>query len=66
MSEIQKKSLGEEENYHDGIIKFGPNLADNKIFQLIRKNSEFAQKNIVSLYRGVNDKNVRVQLGGFE
>jgi hypothetical protein len=31
----------------------------------MRQNSEFAKRNVVSIYRGLNDKNVRMQLGGF-
>jgi hypothetical protein len=65
LSGVYKKSLGEEEPYHDGVIKFGPNLLDNKMFQLIKNQSEFVRRNVVSVYRGVNDRNVRLQLGGF-
>lgn len=48
------------------MINFGPSLKDNKMFQLLKKQSQFIPYDIVSIYRGSNDKNVRLQLGGFE
>ena len=41
-------------------------MQNNKIYQLLKANNEFITKDIVSIYRGINDKNVRMQLGGFE
>jgi hypothetical protein len=32
---------------------------------MIKTGSDFVKNDIVSIYRGVNDKNVRMQLGGF-
>lgn len=50
----------------DGVISFGPNLTNNKIYQMIKNGSQYVKNDIVSIYRGVNDKNVRMQLGGFQ
>lgn len=64
MDSIDHKKLDESDK-RDGLISFGPNLADNKIYQLIKNSTEFVKNDMVSIYRGVNDKNVRMQLGGF-
>lgn len=64
LDSIDHKKLDESDK-RDGLISFGPNLADNKIYQLIKNSTEFVKNDIVSIYRGVNDKNVRMQLGGF-
>lgn len=50
----------------DGLITFGPNMGNNRIYQMIKNGSEFVKNDIVSIYRGTNDKNIRMQLGGFE
>ena len=36
------------------------------MFQLFKKQSDYIPHDIISIYRGSNDKNVRLQLGGFE
>lgn len=41
-------------------------MANNKIYQLLKNGTDFIKNDIVSIYRGVNDKNIRMQLGGFE
>ena len=41
-------------------------MGNNRIYQMIKNGSEFVKNDIVSIYRGTNDKNIRMQLGGFE
>lgn len=50
----------------DGLITFGPTLAENKIYAMIKNQSDIIKEDVVSIYRGINDKNARMQLGGFE
>lgn len=48
------------------MMNFGPDLNENKIFKLFKTQSDYIPHDIISIYRGSNDKNVRLQLGGFE
>lgn len=48
------------------MMGLGPELPKNKIFQLMKTQSDFVSRDIVSIYRSANDKNVRMQIGGFE
>ena len=41
-------------------------MKENIIFSQIKSESDFLNKDVVSIYRGINDKNTRVQLGGYE
>lgn len=47
-------------------MKFGPSAENNKIYHEIKKNSEYIEKDYIAIYRGFNDKNARLQLGGYE
>ena len=49
----------------DGLVSFGPDLAENKIYSKLKESSEFIQKDLISIYRGINDKHVFMQLGGY-
>lgn len=63
--EIRQSKEGEP-LLQDGLITFGPSLADNKIFKAIKEKTDYISKDVVSIYRGVNDKEVQLQLGGYE
>lgn len=47
-------------------MSIGPKLKDNKIYQEIKKNTDFINYDIVSIYSGVGERNNRLQLGGYE
>ena len=66
MSDIKTKKYEGNDGKRDGRIEFGPNLLENKIYQKIKEKTEFISRDVISIYRGVNDKNTRVQLGGYE
>ena len=61
-----RQSEGEESQLEDGIIAFGPDMTLSNIYKEIKKNSEYIEKDIISIYRGAGDKEVQMQLGGFE
>jgi hypothetical protein len=46
-------------------MTLGPNFERNKIYQEIKKNTEFIQNDVIALYRGSLPGSVRLQLGGF-
>jgi hypothetical protein len=46
-------------------MTLGPRLKENKIYQEIKKNTDFINLNIVSIFSGVGEKNNRIQLGGY-
>ena len=50
----------------NGIMTLGPRLKENKIYQEIKKNTDFINLNIVSIFSGVGEKNNRIQLGGYQ
>jgi hypothetical protein len=47
-------------------MSIGPKMKDNKIYQEIKKNTDFINYDIVSIYSGVGERNNRLQLGGYE
>lgn len=48
-----------------GLITFGPDLSKNLIYQEMKKNTFFIEKNVIAIYHGLSD-NIRLQLGGYE
>lgn len=48
-----------------GRMTLGPQLKDNRLYQEIKKNTDFIQANIVAVYSGVGERNNRIQLGGY-
>lgn len=64
MDGVRKKGEEEEEGYSDkdkgkreelanGVMTLGPKMKDNKIYQEIKKNTDFINFDIVSIYSGV-------------
>jgi hypothetical protein len=47
-------------------MTLGPKLKENKIYQEIKKNTDFVSANIIAIYSGVGERNNRLQLGGYE
>ena len=56
----------EEGMLGDGLVTFGPNLTDNKIYSKLKQASTYISKDVISIYRGINDDYVHMQLGGYE
>ena len=63
-SNVEQK-VKDEKILGDGLISFGPKLSENTIYQLLKSASEYVSEDVVSIYRGVNDKHVYLQLGGY-
>jgi hypothetical protein len=50
----------------NGLMSLGPNLSDNKLYQLIKaQTKDYFKENIVSFYTTPGGKDVRMQLGGY-
>ena len=47
-------------------MTLGPKLKYNKVYQEIKKNSDYVNYNIIGIYSGVGERNNRLQLGGYE
>ena len=51
----------------NGIMTVGPQLQDNHFYQLIKQQTgDFFKEDIVSFYMTPGNKEVRMQLGGYE
>lgn len=50
----------------NGVMTLGPKLLENKIYQEIKKNTDFINFDIVAIYSGVGERNNRLQMGGYE
>jgi hypothetical protein len=50
----------------DGVMTLGPQLKENKIYQEIKKNTDYIDSDIIAIYSGVGERNNRIQLGGYE
>ena len=51
----------------NGLMSLGPSLSDNRFYQLIKNQTkEYFKEDIVSFYTTPGNKEVRMQLGGFE
>ena len=66
LSEVRQIQEGGETQPRDGLVKFGPSPDNNKIYKQIKANTEYIDKDYVAIYRGISDKNARIQLGGYE
>lgn len=50
----------------NGIMTLGPQLAENKFYQLIKeKTGDYFKEDVVSFYTTPGGKEMRMQLGGF-
>jgi hypothetical protein len=51
----------------NGIMTVGPQLQDNHFYQLIKQQTgDYFKEDIVSFYMTPGNKEVRMQLGGYE
>ena len=51
----------------NGVMSLGPELSDNQLYHQIKEQSkDYFKEDIVSFYTTPGNKDIRMQLGGFE
>lgn len=61
------KNVDKKTPMTNGVMSLGPELSDNQLYHQIKEQSkDYFKEDIVSFYTTPGNKDIRMQLGGFE